>query len=256
MKNSKEPRNPVSEQGFVRCIRLAREKVPGFQNYPFNIPAIRDLVQLDFDPAVTYLVGENGSGKSTLTEGIAVAVGLNPEGGSRNLNFASRASHSQLGDYLRVERSFRNRESDFFLRAESFYNVATQVEELRVRGYGPRLLHNQSHGESFLSLMANRFWAQGLYILDEPESALSPNGCLAVIRLIHDRLAKGCQFIIATHSPIILSYPRSTIYELTAAGIREVTYEETQPYIVTKSFLADRERFLSKLVKEPPPDGT
>lgn len=241
---------------FVRAVVLRRDEVENPEEYPFSIPAIRELRELHLDPGVTLLVGENGSGKSTLVEAIAVAAGFNPEGGSNNMSVSTRPSHSKLHQHLRVQRGARRERTGYFLRAESFFNVASHIEELDaepgpspkiIDSYGGVSLHEQSHGESFLSLVMHRFGANGLYVLDEPEAALSLRGCLALIRRMHDLVGEGSQFIVATHSPIILGYPDARIYVLSDDGITETTYEETEQYELTKSFLDNRERFLHYL---------
>jgi predicted ATPase len=249
----------MTEGPLIRAVRLRRNDVPDFGSYPFSTPAVRSLTRLDLSAPVTMLAGENGSGKLTLIEAIAVALGFNPEGGSKNMTVATRPSHSELHQYLRVERGTRRERTGYFLRAESFFNVATHIEDLDSEpGLGPRIieshggvsLHEQSHGESFLSLITNRFGADGLYILDEPEAALSLRGCLALIRRMHDLVAEGSQFIVATHSPIILGYPSARIYVLSDNGIDETTYEETEQYELTRSFLDDRNRFLYYLLAD------
>jgi predicted ATPase len=241
---------------FLRAIVLKRDEVLDFDTYPFAIPAVRALSELALHPQVTLLAGENGSGKSTLVEAIAVAAGFNAEGGSRNMTVATRASHSPLHDHLTTVRGARRPRDGFFLRAESFFNVATHIEQLDaapgggrriIDSYGGVSLHEQSHGESFLSLVLNRFGPNGLYILDEPEAALSLRGNLALMRRIHDLVREGSQFVIATHSPILLGYPDASIYRLSEDGIDEVAYEETEQYELTRSFLEDRDRFLMYL---------
>jgi predicted ATPase len=204
-------------EAFVRAISLAREKVKHFDRYPFNIPAIHSLETLDLHPQVTFFVGENGSGKSTLVEAIAVAAGFNAEGGSRNFNFSSRRSESELHMAIRLVRGVRRQKTWYFLRAESYFNVATEIERLDAEpgpappigpAYGPRPLHEQSHGESFLALIENRFSENGFYVLDEPEAALSPQRQLSFLVAMHELARDGnSQFVIATHSPIILAYP-------------------------------------------------
>jgi predicted ATPase len=208
---------------------------------------------LPLQPEVTFFVGDNGSGKSTLVEAIAVAAGFNPEGGSRNFTFATRPSHSELHEHLRLSRSTRRASTGYFLRAESFFNVATELDALQeldrgaLASYGGRSLHEQSHGESFLSLVVNRFGADGFYVLDEPEAALSLQGQLAVLRRVHDLCEAGSQFAIATHSPILLAYPNAVIYELSDDGIERVAYTDTQQYQLTKGFLDSPEAFLRHL---------
>jgi predicted ATPase len=241
---------------FVRAFTLKREDVASFDEYPFSIPAIRELDSLELGTGVTLLAGENGSGKSTLVEAIAVALGFNPEGGSRNMTHSTRASHSTLHEHLRAIRGARSPRTGYFLRAESFFNVATHIEDLDkqplagrkiIESYGGVSLHEQSHGESFLSLILNRFGGNGLYILDEPEAALSLRGNLALMRRMHDLISEGSQFIVATHSPILLGYPDARIYVLSGDGITLTRYEDTEQYELTRSFLDDRNRFLHYL---------
>ena len=220
--------------------------MPDFSPYPFALPAVVHLECLAFPQPVTFLIGENGSGKSTLLEAIAVALGFNAEGGSRNFRFGTRESHSDLHAYLRPVRSVTRPRDGFFLRAESYYNVATEIENLdRIPGatppiapaYGPRALHEQSHGESFLALLQHRFRGHGLYLLDEPEAALSPMRQMALLSRLHDLVEARSQFVVATHSPILLAYPGATIYELGPTGPRSVRYEETEHFRVTRDFL-------------------
>ncbi|MDQ2730447.1 MAG: AAA family ATPase [Armatimonadota bacterium] len=236
------------EPGLLRSITLLRDEVPDFNTYPFSIPAVRNLQTLTLNPGATFLCGENGSGKSTLIEAIAVAAGMNAEGGSRNFRFSTRPSHSNLADFLRVTRSYRRTRTEFFLRAESFFNVATEVDELGVRGsYGGVSLHEQSHGESFLALVTHRFGPDGLFILDEPEAALSPRGCLSLLRRMHELVHQGSQFIISTHSPILLAFPGAQIYQCTPDGLQPVSYRETQSYTLTQAFLENPEAFFRHL---------
>ncbi len=220
--------------------------------YPFDLPVVRNLDRLRFHPKVTYLVGENGSGKSTLIEALAVAWGFNPEGGSKNFSFGTRESHSPLHRYVRPVRSPLRAHDGFFLRAESFFNVASQVEDLGVSGYGDRPLHEQSHGESFFALLETRFRGDGLYILDEPEAALSPNRQLAFLTRMHDLIRARSQFIIATHSPIILAYPDAWIYRTGEHGLERVEYEDTEHVSITRSFLNRRQTFLDVLLEDEP----
>lgn len=244
---------------YIAEISLRRENVESFDRYPFSLAAVRPLERLQLHPAVTFFVGENGSGKSTLLEAIAVACGFNPEGGSRNFRFGTRDSHSELHRFLRLARGLSRPRDGFFLRAESFFNVATEIEKLDAEpgggppigpAYGERSLHSQSHGESFLALLLNRFHGHGLYLLDEPEAALSPSRQLSVITRIHDLVQENSQFIIATHSPILMSYPKSIIYNFSAEGIQRVSYEETEHYRVTRDFLTNPRRMLSILLAE------
>jgi predicted ATPase len=236
--------------GFLQAIRLKREAVPGFDAYPFCVPCVRELERLELHPAVTFLVGENGTGKSTLLEALAVKLGFNAEGGSKNFNFASYASHSGLHKYLAVEKTPRRATDGFFLRAESFYNLASEVDRLGVtRAYGDKSLHAQSHGESFLAVLTNRLQGEGIYILDEPEAALSPSRLLSVLIYIHRLVFHDSQLIIATHSPILLAYPNACIYLLSEKGFERTTYAETEHYQLTKYFLDRYEHMLELLLK-------
>ena len=243
---------------YVRRVSLQREKVDSFDRYPFGLPAIRKLDHVDLHPKVTFLIGENGSGKSTLLEAIAVCLGFNAEGGSRNFHFGTRHSHSELHQYLRITKGLKRPRDGYFLRAESFFNVATEIEELDAQphagpriidSYGGRSLHEQSHGESFLALMVERFGGQGVYLLDEPEAALSPKRQLAVLTRIHDLVNADSQFIIATHSPILMAYPDATIYACGPDGLTPVAYEETDHFRITRDFLANPERMLRVLLE-------
>ncbi|QGZ43062.1 putative ATPase [Pseudoduganella flava] len=233
-------------------MTLRRDTVPDFDSYPFSLPAVRHLDVLTFHPAVTFIVGENGSGKSTLLEAIAVALGYNAEGGSRNLNFHTRASHSPLHEYLTISRGYRRPRDGYFLRAESFYNVASELEHIGddFKFYGGRTPHEQSHGESFMALLKHRFGGNGLYVLDEPEAALSPQRQLAALKRIHELVQAGSQFIIATHSPILMAYPDARIYACLPDGLRRTDYEDTEHYQVMHDFLRDPQRMLDTLLAD------
>jgi predicted ATPase len=201
---------------------------------------------------VTLFVGENGSGKSTLLESVAISAGFNPEGGSRNFNFATVHAHSNLHEHLTLVRGPVRERDGFFLRSESFFNVATEIEmnlgrDLAVNHYGGRSLHGWSHGESLLALLTNRLWGDGLYLFDEPEMALSPLRQLSCLAVLRKQVLRGSQFIIATHSPIIMAYPGASILLFDAAGIQPIAYEETEHFTVTSDFLADRQRMLDVL---------
>jgi predicted ATPase len=247
--------------GFVKALRLNREAVSTWDLYPFSLPAIRTLERLELNRAVTFFVGENGSGKSTLLEAIAVRAGFNAEGGSRNFRFDTRASHSELHRSLVLERSFRHPKDGYFLRAESFYNVATEIEKLDeepaggppvINSYGGIGLHEQSHGQSFFSLLSHRLGGDGLYLFDEPEAALSPQRQMSALTLFDDFVRAGSQLIIATHSPILLAYPDATIYEFGENGIRSVNYMETEQFRVTRDFLNRHEKMISILLGRLP----
>jgi predicted ATPase len=247
---TKEPRRP---ELFVRSLVLKRDEIESFDVYPFSIPAIRQLHELRLASPVTLFAGENGSGKSTLVEAIAVAAGFNPEGGSRSVTVSTRPSHSTLHKHLRLVRGPRRPPTGYFLRAESFFNVATYIEELKDPGithaYGGAL-HEKSHGESFIALVTHRFGPNGLYVLDEPEAALSLRGNLALMRRMHDLVAEGSQFIISTHSPILLGYPDAKIYVLSDEGVVETPYDQTEVVELTRAFLGDRGEFLHHLFED------
>ncbi len=234
---------------YLLQVGIDRNKVPSFDAYPYCLPVCRNMTTIDLHPAVTFLVGENGAGKSTLLEAIAIASGFNAEGGSRNFGFATRASHSCLHEVLTLRRGLKRPKDGFFLRAESFYNVATEIEKLQVTGYGERSLHEQSHGEAFMTLALERFRGQGLYLLDEPEAALSPTRQLALLARLHQLVQAASQFIIATHSPLLMAYPGASIYSLEGDAIRKVEYTDTEHYAVTRQFLNNHEAMLADLLR-------
>jgi len=249
---------------YVLAVKLRRDKVASFDEYPFSLPVVRQLDALELHPSVTFLVGENGSGKSTLLEAIAVAWGFNPEGGSKNFRFGTRASHSALHEYLRLVKGVHRPRSGFFLRAESLFNVASEIEHLDedptagppiIDAYGSRSLHEQSHGESFFAVMVHRFRGGGFYVLDEPEAALSPSRQLAMISRIHQLVSARSQFVIATHSPILMAYPNAWIYQIGAGGLERVTLEETEHYVVAKRFLNDPHRQIERILASDPEDS-
>ena len=244
---------------YLREIKLKREMIDTFDEYPFCLNAVKKLDSLSLHPSVTFFIGENGSGKSTLLEAIAVAWGFNPEGGTKSFGFSTRDSHSDLHEYIQLSRGIKSPKDGFFLRAESFYNVATEIENLDklpsfappVRNsYGGKSLHEQSHGESFLSLIMERFGGNGLYILDEPEAALSPSRQMSMLARMHKLVRDGSQFIVATHSPIIMAYPDAIIYLLDDNDIRKVEYTETEHYFVMKSFVNNHEKMLKILMSD------
>ncbi len=241
---------------FIRSVELIEDTIPDRSAYPFNLPAVKHLQTLTFHPKVTFLVGENGSGKSTLMEAIALRYGLNAEGGSRNFNFATQESHSPLHNHIRIAKGVKRAEDAYFLRAESYYNLATNIDELdrepdsgpSIKSYyGGKSLHEQSHGESFFALFHHRFRSKGMYLLDEPEAALSPKRQMELLQRLHELTEQDCQFIIATHSPILLSYPHATIYSLSKDGYQEVPYYETGHYKLYKEFLDHTEESLGTL---------
>lgn len=240
----------MDKSQYVSEISLKKENIPSYKDYPFSIPAVSKLDSLALHPNVTFLIGENGAGKSTLLEAIAIAYGLNPEGGSKHFTFSTKESHSALHEHIVLCKGVKRPRDSFFLRAESFYNVATNVDDLGVgREYGEHSLHEQSHGESFMSLFLNRFRGKGFYLLDEPEAALSPMRQLSFISRLHQLVADNSQFIIATHSPIILSYPDSYIYNIDENGIHKIAYEQTDHFMINKHFFNNYNVILKELMQ-------
>lgn len=246
----------LKTSGYIEEIIYNKPK--NHNKYPFNLNVLNGLNTIKLDSKVTFFVGENGSGKSTLIEALAIAYGFNAEGGSINFNFSTKNSSSELFENISLRKTINRAKDGFFLRAESFYNVATQIEELDsipaaspkiIESYGGRSLHEQSHGESFLCLMNERFKGNGLYILDEPEAALSAERQLSFLIRLHELVNENSQFIIATHSPIILSYPYSTIYSIEDAGLVRKEYEETDQYQFMKMFINDYDKVLYNLFK-------
>lgn len=221
-------------------------------SYLQTLPVVQYLEKekiLDFSSSVTFFVGENGTGKSTLLEAIAVAFGFNAEGGTRNFRFSTNQTHSELCEHISImKRAYAN--DGFFLRAESLYNAATYIDEVEAtHNYGPISLHHQSHGESFMAIVQNRFSGRGVYLLDEPEAALSPMRLLTLLAEIQRLTQMDSQFIIATHSPILMAFPSAEIMEFSSDGIRKVSYKETEHYQITKRFLDNPEQMLHYLLK-------
>ena len=251
------------DRRFVRALRLDRGRVPDFSAYPFCLPLVRNLDELAL-AQVTVLVGENGSGKSTLLEAAAAACGFNPEGGTLNYRFATRESHSPLWEYLRPVRGLRRIADGYFLRAESFYNAATYLERLDREGqaaglgsllassYGGRSLHEMSHGESFLTLVRERFHGGGLYVLDEPEAALSPSSQLALLALMRTLSEQGAQFLLATHSPLLMALPGALLYQVGDGGARPCALGETSHYQILHAFFTRRQTLLDELFRDGP----
>ncbi|MGL4819859.1 MAG: AAA family ATPase [Bacilli bacterium] len=240
---------------YLRAIRL--QQSDQLEHWLRQLPILNDFKRLAFHPNVTFIVGENGTGKSTLVEALAMKLDLNVEGGSRNLVFETTASHANLHTVLVLERGVRKPRDGYFLRAESFYNVASTIDHLDreegsggsiISSYGGVSLHQQSHGESFFSLFEHRLQGPGLYLLDEPEAALSPMRQLSMLALIHERVKSGSQFIIATHSPILMSYPHAQIFECTSSGIQVVSVEETEHFQTYKLFIESPDRIMRHLL--------
>ncbi len=242
----------MKSQYLVSC-ELLREKIEDVNQYPFHLNAIQHLNELEFHENVTFLVWENGTGKSTLIEALAVAMRFNPEWGSKNINFSTQSTHSNLSDYLRVAKWIIMPRDGYFLRAESFYNVASNIDELEAElpgiqaNYGWKSLHEQSHWESFLSLFMHRLVGNWLYILDEPEAALSPQRQMALLVRMNELVKQKSQFVIATHSPILLSYPNAKIIQISEDWFEEIKYKDTQHFDLYKTFLDNPEYMLKKL---------
>jgi predicted ATPase len=238
---------------------LSRISLPPLSgdNYGRQIPSLNKGLRLELKSNVTFFVGENGSGKSTLLEGIAEQCGFNLRGGNRNHNLNTgwrfEGYESELARYLQLGWTPKRINEGFFMRAESFFNFASYIDEMAendsrlLKAYGGRLLHQQSHGESFLSLFNNQF-ESGVYILDEPEAALSPSRIMAFMSVIYELEQSGrAQFLIATHSPMLICYPGATIYQFDDDGVREVNYEDTEHFALTKAFLNNPALYLHHL---------
>ncbi len=234
---------------YLRSLELVNKPAEA-DRYPFRIPSIKSLTKLVFETNVTFFVGENGSGKSTLLEAVAYQCGFNTAGGGRNNAYEVEASHSELGDHIRLSWMPKIT-NGFFLRAETFYHFASHIDTMpaSLQYYGGQSLHEQSHGEAFLSLFKHRFGKKAIYLLDEPEAALSPSRQLALLRIIKD-LERDAQFIIATHSPILLGYPNAQILNFDEQPVEAIRYEDTLHYAVTRSFLENRERMLRELFQD------
>lgn len=234
---------------FIQGVLFEWNKIDD-DSYLKKIEAFKDIEELDFKNPITFFVGENGSGKSTLLEAIAVAYGFNPEGGTKNYMFSTHDTHSELCDAIRISKGFRKESWGYFLRAESFYNVATQEEEYADFRHPSARYHEKSHGESFLALAQNNLRANGLYLFDEPEAALSPQRQLTLLMEIYKCAREGSQFFIVTHSPILLGIPGADIYCFDDGKIHLCEYEETESYQVTEMFINNRQMLLDRLLNE------
>jgi len=244
---------------YIQYIVLKDDMKMDAKVYPFNIPLIKNFKKIQFNKPVTFIIGENGTGKSTFLEAVAVSYGFNPEGGSKNFNFNTKETHSNFYKYLRIGKSYKRASDGYFLRAESFYNVASNIDELDkldketsslprlVNSYGGKSLHNQSHGESFLSLLENRLCGNGLYMFDEPEAALSPMKLLNLLTMMDNLVNNNSQFIICTHSPILMAYPKAEIYEINDGELKLAAYEDTKHFSITKYFMLNYKEMIKNL---------
>lgn len=234
---------------YIKEVRIKKE-IHKEESYIKDLPVVKNLNSIDLSSNVTFFVGENGCGKSTLLEAIAVNMGFNAEGGTRNFCFSSRETHSELYKYITIVKSINRPKDGFFLRAESFYNVATEIENIDdeiLDSYGGISLHEMSHGESFMTLMVNRFGGNGIYILDEPEAALSPIKQMSMLTIINELVKKKSQFVIATHSPILMAYPDADIFVIDNDGIVKTPYKKTDNYMITRKFLENPEKIMKYL---------
>lgn len=241
----------------LKQISIRRDCIKQPREYPFNVPAVASLRAISISSRVCFFVGENGSGKSTLLEGIARNYGFGFEGGNRNFSATTTESVRAIEPLAKALRlSFTKRTGDgFYLRGESFFNVASYVDEVGAfASYGGKSLHDQSHGESFLSLLQNRFSRSGFYIMDEPEAALSPQRQLGFLVLLHGLVEgnQSIQFIIATHSPILLAYPGAQILSFDGGKVHQIEYRESQPFLLVSRFVAAPERYINALFSESP----
>lgn len=234
---------------FIQSVMFDWNRISD-ASYLKQIDAFKGIERLDFNSPITFFVGENGSGKSTLLEALAVAHGFNPEGGTKNYVFSTHDTHSELCNAIRIAKGYRKEKWGYFLRAESFYNVATQEENYADIKHPSAKYHEKSHGESFLALTQNNLRANGLYLFDEPEAALSPQRQLTLLMEIYRCAKEGAQFIIVTHSPILLGIPNADIYCFDNGSIHLCEYEETESYQVMKMFINDRRMLLKKLLME------
>jgi predicted ATPase len=247
---------PILDKAYISCASTI-----DFDQYPFSLNIIKNFKDIEFPTQVTFLVGENGTGKSTILEAIAQKAGFGPEGGSKNINFKTAEEKNytagqRLAEYLTL--SWRMKPTNgYFFRAESFFNVANYIDYMEREGcgnnyasYGGKSLHAQSHGESFLSFFKNRLGSHGFFIFDEPEAALSPQRQLALLAILHEMCKNpSSQFIIATHSPILLAYPKATIYSCDSGALTSIAYTDTEHYRITKQFLDNPDLYLHHLFK-------
>lgn len=252
----------MEEHPILDKVKIKFKAEVDFNQYPFSLNIIKNLKDIEFTTQVTFFVGENGTGKSTILESIANKAGFGAEGGSKNIHFKTSEEKTYSGTQNLSEQitlSWRQKpKNGYFFRAESFFNVANYIDHLEREcggmAYGPyggKSLHEQSHGESFLSFFQNRLGNEGFFIFDEPEAALSPQRQLSLMVIIHEMCKNSnSQFIIATHSPIILAYPGAIIYSCDGNMLEKINYTDTKHYQITKQFLDNPSRYLHHLFKD------
>jgi len=242
----------IKAKPYLIDVSYRKEAISAPDIYPFNIPFLRKFEKMEFDEDVTIIVGENGSGKSTLIEAIATNLGLSSEGGTKNFNINTANDISALSNFLQLGKSYKKPTDYYFLRAESFYNVATFMDNLggaQRNGYGNKNLNQQSHGEAFFAVLKHKLSGKGLYIFDEPESALSPSRQLSALAMIQQLVQKESQFIIATHSPILMAYPNAKILMIGEEGVEEVQFEDTEHYRIYKRFFSDYKSLVNQILE-------
>jgi len=242
----------IKAKPYLIEVSYEKEAVSTPNNYPFNIPFLNKFDKIEFHEDITIIVGENGSGKSTLIEAIATNLGLSAEGGTKNFNLNSANDISDLSNFLKLSKSYKKPVDYYFLRGESFYNVANFMDDLTEAsrsGYGDIKLNKQSHGEAFFAVLKHKLRGNGLYIFDEPESALSPSRQLAAMAVIQQLIQKESQFIIATHSPILMAYPKAKILMIGEEGVEEVQFEDTEHYRIYKRFFSDYKSLINQILE-------
>ena len=245
-----EPTSRRRRQQPVVAVRPNDEAPTTGTDWPTSIPAVAQVLRegINLDPGVTFLVGENGSGKSTLVEGIAIAYGLSPEGGSRQARHTTRATESPLSEWLRLQRGVGSSRWGFFLRAETMHSFYTYLEENPSTSAPDVPFHEMSHGESFLALLESRFDEPGFYCLDEPEAALSFNSTLALIAVLRRIADEGGQVLCATHSPVLAALPGAKILEVGEWGVRPAEWGDLEIVNHWRSFLEHPTRYLRHLL--------
>lgn len=236
---------------YIQSINFKNKKDIVWDKFPFNIPAVKSMDSMQFHKNITFLVGENGSGKSTVLEAIAMALGFGQEGGTKNVLFKTVDTSTGLANNIRLVKGYEKPKDEYYLRAESFYNIASYMDEVGyLAGYGGKSLHARSHGEAFLAVLQNKLKGRGLYLLDEPEAALSPSRLMTALVELDRLVKKDSQFIIATHSPILLAYPNAKIIHFGADGIADIKYEDTEHFQLTKNFLNNPNQWIQTLLND------